>query len=471
MPLDTSPSPPPSYFDKIPLELIQLIVDFVREQDKVFHESWIKRAKPAVRCLPMWEQNGRLNEEWRQADKEARTVPLEGKWSCWLGRGMAALSLVNKELRGLTFVSLCETVTLKQLAKPFFLGSIAQRPDIVAAVRELDLRDETVDHYIAAAPSLSLLPVTRIVLDHRTDPLIYPDGFVEVTTSDLATPAVETFREFARTINSFEAQDLAVDQLECLFGILDLAALRKLNINYPSNWDKDPRARPYSYTVNPSWRRSFSFPSLQTLSISATDCPEPLHDFVATLAPNVRSFTAGRLDAYHQVDISSLASLRHLSLHALGAFNLVLPPASSLVTLTLDWSTYADDDVYESLPSPTDLPDSLRLVTLLLLHTTFPADDIARYRADCLQHGIQLRVAWTPDLWNLGPVLSEDGYDRPAHLLPYTWQESGVAAARDALDWARRTLDRAEEVEDHRTVHEVVQALMRVRERQAISLQ
>ncbi|GAA5894591.1 hypothetical protein JCM6882_004857 [Rhodosporidiobolus microsporus] len=502
MPLDTSPSPPPSYFDKIPLELIQLIVGYVREQDKVFLKSGVRRAKPAVRYPPKWNEDGDLTDAWRQADKEARTVPLEGKWSCWLGRGMAALSLVNKQLRGLTFVSLCETVTLKQLAKPFFLGSIAQRREIVAVMRHLDLRDDNVDYYVLGAPFLSRVPVNRITLDNRTEPLIDADGFGEAATSDMATSAMAVLRDFARTINSFEAHDLDVDELEYLLGSLELSVLRELKITYPGKSSRavtepfsfeeanpsilqafrqmsrletltieDEGALADNYAVDPSWIGSVSLPSLRSLTISGHESPQPLLDLTTAMAPNLRSIIVDEVQSWCSVEAPSIPSLRHLTVRSQGRPDLSLPPVSSLVTLTIHTSlSEIDEDPLVKLFPPAAFPTTLRLVTVHLYTTVFPVDEVAQFRAACSVRGIRVHAHWRPDLYTLRSALSEEGYDEPEEA-SYSWQPVAVAAALDALDWARRTIEHAAEVEDDRTVHEVVQALLRVRERQAISLQ
>ncbi|GAA5823142.1 hypothetical protein JCM11251_007499 [Rhodosporidiobolus azoricus] len=385
--------------------------------------------------------------------------------------------------------------------KPIFHTELLKRPEVVSSIHRLNLKGYHDDIILRALRISPLLPITHVTFDRCTSPLTVPDRN--------PIPEVD---QLLQNVRSFSAHGLAVDELEHFFRLIDCSAMRELEFLYPawrtSNVGLAPsqlftfeQAHPKiiaafrqmssletltigdngsglehldrTYNVHSSWLESFSLPALRTLSVWANYGPDSLVELIAAIAPNLQLLTVRGLDTFGDVRIPPLPSLRDLVVHIEDSeVCLQIPPDSSLVTLTINASPIDVDDWLHTLRYPSTFPSSLRLITLSLKVTIHPQHALAKYRSECLAQGVSLRIEWSPDLYTFGSILSEDGYGArdPAHDSS-AYLPSALDAARDTMAWASRTLERAATLEDERTMHEIIQALMRVRERQAIELQ
>ncbi|GAA5823188.1 hypothetical protein JCM11251_007516 [Rhodosporidiobolus azoricus] len=471
-------------FDKLPQELLQLIVESVRRQDEVFLKSGIGRTKPLHRLEPEYDP---------LADAEARREHDE-RWQTWnkAKKGAQAVRPLLKENgaagSGEELRRSPSPSHSSKLRAPFE-DNLALHPEILAAIDHLDFSSSSPDRILPVAPYLHLLPVTRLTFDRHMITL----------GSRIGLP---------RKIRCYTLKDLSVDDLERFFDLVDLTALTQLDLTLPDdelyNYARagvEPftfeHARPRvleafrkmdsletlrieddgafseDYSIHPSWLGSFTFPALQSLTIVGHENTERLLRLALAFAPRVQSLTVEDVELWCDSHVPALPSLRHLTIHHFAGDDLYLhfPPASSLVTLTIHTCHSHAEIWLHNLPVPSTLPSTLRLITLHLETTTPPDEIFTEYRSKCLVRGTLFQVVWRPDLDYFGEMLSRDGYDNPENRFYSEDVLIASDAARDTMEWARRELDRALEVDDDRTAHEIVQALLRLRERQAIALQ
>ncbi|GAA5898441.1 hypothetical protein JCM6882_007776 [Rhodosporidiobolus microsporus] len=480
---------PPSSFDKLPLELVQRVVELVRQQDKAFE------AQTDIERAPFRAQAG------QDEDEATATKVLDGKWSCWLGRGTVALSLVDKQFRSLTFPSLCEVVTLKQLATPFFRYRLSRRPDVVAAIRSVDLRGVCLDRYTHVGPLLPLLSAPRLILDTASRSLLNFDHPEFSGDADEVEEAVTSFRDFVQTANAVETHDLGNLSATMMLRRFDLANLRELKITSSPSPPGGPPAASFNFGVNTpglrdaferminletleiaakdvfapgwnapsSWAHGLSLPSVTTLTLAAGDAAGALLAFVPSFTPNLRHLTFTHSDSY-DLKTPAMPSLRHFNLFiapCIGSVDVSFHPSSSLTTLTVGATDMEFISCQLLLPVPDKLPTSLRMIFFELVSAHVP-DDVEVYRAACAARGVTFRLVWTPDLYPLGNVLTEGGY---AGTSVAVFDHIATTSAREALEWAAQRLEHAERTGDTRTLHEIIQATTRLRERQAIELQ
>ncbi|GAA5893671.1 hypothetical protein JCM6882_007874 [Rhodosporidiobolus microsporus] len=485
---DDAPAARSSPFDKLPLELLKRIVELVKEQDLAFAASGLERACP--------------NHGTRVGSRTYKTTPLEGEWSSWCGRGMAALSLVNKLFRGLTFSLLCETVTLKRLASPFFRFKLVHRPEVVASIRTLDARIAPKGAWLTAAPLFPRLSLVHLIVAESGLAVVPPDAFAAAVSDDPseASWVQQAFQDVLHQVVSVETHDVSVDQLETLMRQLDLPNIRELRILYPDRpaeedsfsfkeanlrlvplfqqlvkletfklhdegtWEDD-------FVVNSSWM-NLLLPSLSSATIQARRRCASLCELFKGAAPELRTLRIVGFDPVagnEPFALPDMPSLRHFTIGFVRAATFTLPPATPLVSLAVDVSetTIGCRSVFPALEA---LPSSLRLITLTVDSATLPADADS-FRADCVSRGIAFRLFWSPSTDLMRRAVPEDGFGR---LFRGDWDRlrpASLAAAHETLEWAKGRLEWCERFGDDRTAQEIINSLTRVRERQAIELQ
>ncbi|GAA5898445.1 hypothetical protein JCM6882_007777 [Rhodosporidiobolus microsporus] len=495
MTASTAHDAPFSLFDDLPVELLKRLVDLVHDQDAVFNADSIGRADPT-------DMTG-----WRE-DSTATDVQ-GGRWSCWLGRGVASLSLVNRQLRVLALPKLVETTTLKQLARAQAEAEVPTVRKLLTHVRHLDLRDNSVPHHVLASPVLPLLSVNRITVNDRSVALLDPTALNSTTNPQAGESAASALQALALNVAFVEVQNLGATKLQTVLRRLNLPSLRKLTVNTSPESDLPlgDNASPFTltetnpphdespllfkemssleslaladwatrivdraYRVSGPWVHEVHLEALKTLKFRAGFATTAQLAFIPSLAPN--------LETLHLADVfvseaspPSLPSLRvfHVSTgDDVPSLKITFPKPSSIHTLIVEAKPCEATKCRDHLPSPEQLPPALRLVIFRFCTVCTP-DDADSYRSDCLARGVVFRLECTPDVNGVGVALQENGYDEGAS--PPLWEDEAVSAAHDSLSWAARRLDHARSIGDHRTVHEIVQATMRLRERQAIEMQ
>ncbi|GAA5823221.1 hypothetical protein JCM11251_007528 [Rhodosporidiobolus azoricus] len=496
-----SPSAP-SAFDKLPLELIKHIVEVVHVQDVSFKDLGIGRADYRHHKRPELAPNAdrearRLYEDnlitWERLSQESRTNPLSGRWSCWLGRGTAALSLVNKQLRSLTREYVFETATVRQLAE---FSLLEKGTEIRRLVKHLFLRKGDSAQYSSVARLHPQFPITRLTICRQSLPFMFPDIYDGMTVTDEGGRTAKGLLKLIGRVSSVEMRTVTAEEVEGLMEHLDLPSIRELKIIHPVfdvdeppfRWSRpNPRLLQFfqrlssleqlviedsevtsagrHYEIAETWLTDLSIPSLHTLTLNVGCAAAQLAELAVALAPNIRALHFTDDLDYRPTKVPKIPSLRHFSFTTREEGFVALSNESELVSLAIEDSDLSAIDCCYALPPPHSFPSTLRRITRHA-RTALPPQDVDFYRAGCAARGVEFRFFWTPDTCSMAPgsVDEEDEEDDEQS----SFDPLGTEVARDTIKWAGEALQRAEEIGDQRTVHELVQALMRVRERQAI---
>ncbi|EGU12046.1 Cell wall surface anchor family protein [Rhodotorula toruloides ATCC 204091] len=145
------PAPPsrPSHFDRLPTELLKHIVFMVAVQDKEFRRAGVRRSstRPLTKTIL-------YNDVDESEVEQVRAEP--GTFSWWYGRGVHALSLLNKRLRELCLPLLLPIAKPAHFGSPFFIfGRVPQA--ILDGIQRIDLRDSSESDFVATAAALPKL--------------------------------------------------------------------------------------------------------------------------------------------------------------------------------------------------------------------------------------------------------------------------------------------------------------------------
>ncbi|GAA6029154.1 hypothetical protein JCM8097_001626 [Rhodosporidiobolus ruineniae] len=483
---DSTPSPSASYFDRLPLELVKVVVGMVHAQDQAFKDSGIGRAEP--------------EDEKRREEVNI----LKGRYSPRYGRGIAALACTSKLLRELCFPLVVETVTIKQLAAPYFRFKLAQRPAVCASIKHLEFDSATLAEVVDGASVLHLLHEAKRLsfagaCRELLSVLLQPTGGQMGGEHGVYTLAADALLDLAsRAVDvSFETHDIFVGLVEVVLGSVDPAALRRLALK-PENtrvfsFDSadapmlhalqrldqletldivDRAANGLDYTVHPSWRDGLRLHSLRSLSLLVGNAANELLPVVQHAAPNLRRLELAGILKSDPLNLD-FPHLRHLTIAADG-WNLDIASnflSSPLVSLHFNLAAMVEFDCddffgYHFLPNyEPAFPPTVRTVSCTIL-SPIPPRDVVEFTDKFAARGIDFRCRWVPDTYLMTPELVEEPYPHMYTSSTY-WRE----AAGEALDWARDRLRWADETGDDRSADELVMAVMRVRERQVIEMQ
>ncbi|GAA5974951.1 hypothetical protein JCM11641_006775 [Rhodosporidiobolus odoratus] len=491
--LSTTPPSPTrsasSLFSRLPLELLQHILTLVRDQDIAFRESGRKRASAC----------------YEDDDEHELTDVREGRWSCWMGRGLAAMAGVSKPFRKLAFPMLLETVTVKQLAVATFRFNLFDYPTVRAAIHHLHFPYPNRRNLCAAAPFLRLLPnLAQITLcdpDDLLELLDEPPPFERVSKarrdeydSNVLTKAA--IMNMFRRVSSVCLVDHDLQQLEnVLTHKVNPGLITHLSLSGSSSAFSLAHYQPTIHSallcltsltslelldftavphIDDGWLGAELFPSVTRLTILAEQ-PNAIAPFIQKNAPSVEHLHLRNMGEASSNKEYPLRKLRHLSIT--GSCDFFSPAFSSSPLLSFMLTAIGHEPLYnntehlpEILPSIRKFPPSLR--TLIVRETsTCIAPDLAEYRAACASRSIALHYTWTPDTYSMGPELAHVDYDHFGTYSNDAFTVNAAAGARSTLEWALRRLEHAERMADERTVHEVVQSTFRLREMHVLEKQ
>ncbi|BGP40966.1 hypothetical protein JCM10449v2_004931 [Rhodotorula kratochvilovae] len=236
-PSSSAPPPPRASLALLPLELVKQIVAEVNEQDNErLSFTRAAHAEPSAygpRRAPPHEQDLRP----APVDTGVRAV-----WSYWYGRGISALSYVNKQLRAFALPHLVEEMSIKQTTKPFALDELHRSP-LARLIRKLDFRDD------ADEPSLLSAAAVIRALDHADElNLGFEYGLLlqpKVATAGAAAAQSilvrQAFASLAPRLKALEIETLDWDDAVNLVKLLSSpSALRILQVdNYKSPFEDD----------------------------------------------------------------------------------------------------------------------------------------------------------------------------------------------------------------------------------------
>ncbi|GAA5889141.1 hypothetical protein JCM6882_009752 [Rhodosporidiobolus microsporus] len=500
--------PPPSFFGKLPVELLKHIVAVVREQDEEFWKLGVQTTGPP-----------RYDTDVEFVDEHGEEVePSKGMWGPWYGYQLSALSLCNKQLRVLCMPYLFETTTASQLNEPAF--TVGKIDDTVCRhVRHLDIVDNPSDElrddaFFAIASALMRLPrLERLTLSGNRLPFFVENPELEDETLESglfrsyaerrrAQTEVkrrnltrEAFGELASRITSLRLRHAEASHL---FGVLkhlaSPASLRGLRVNTNSSFFAQTSA---------SFEEAFGRLALEELEIRVPGWGLSFHSSWSDVRlPTVTSFTfqippTAVNDAIKFIN-SAMPALQKLHLEQMEG-HLDPPPSPAdppiaLLQLThLTISGPPDVTAFLSLFSASPLqrvtfllsqPNTyigLFLRSILPLESLSPSvrhlhlevcgqnrpSDLDTYRSSLTRRGITATILWTPS--SIFCLHEGDPADEPAADAGQEEADARQEAAiTETLDWAKRRLEWLSAVGDRKGVDELAETLEWVRERQLI---
>ncbi|GAA6043953.1 hypothetical protein JCM8097_004886 [Rhodosporidiobolus ruineniae] len=445
-------SPSSSYFDRLPLELVKVIVGMVHAQDQAFRDS-------DFRAAPVYEPGVDV---------------LAGEWSSRYGRGVAALSGTSKRLRELARPLLLETVTVRQLAKPAFRFALVNDATVSRSIKRVALGAVDRQDMINGASVLARLPnVERFDFNSNTgdfiDLVAAADGSTRAESEDAVAQAATTAMLLLQDDDTSNLRRLTLSTISG-FSLRYPHDHLRLALNDHSQLEYlhliDPHARSSRYSMHDSWRQ-LHLPSLRSLRLYAAGAVDEFIGFAHAVAPNLQRLQLDEVDSpVHLQPFPAFPRLTHLAISG-GEFARPLVEhfsSAPVVSLTLAVESVTEDTCKYLLCDPDNLPASLRTF-FCHLTLTDQAPDVEEYRARVVDRGINFHYSWTPNLYMMGPALAENGY--PDH----GGDSTSRSAAYDTLRWAKEQLDWAAITGDKRFGDEIVMALQKVRERQVIQTQ
>ncbi|GAA5889137.1 hypothetical protein JCM6882_009751 [Rhodosporidiobolus microsporus] len=495
--------PPPSFFGKLPVELLKHIVAVVREQDKAFWNMRVEIVGPPV-----------FDPEDKYFTEDEDAEPSKGRWGAWYGYGLSALSLCNKQLRALCMPYLFETTTSRKVNDPAFTVGIIDE-SVCRHVRHLELDGTTTDDALfAVASALMRLPrLERLTLSAALpffikDPSPVADIFVpnhhapyeEQERLNAALKrrklAREAFGRLAGRITSLNVRNMKTQQvLDVLDNFASPASLRVLKVECTDSFfaracspfqdviapfslhDLDISCHAWSLSVDPSWT-SLRLPTVTSFTLQIADAAIAALELVNSATPALRRLhlrqTYGQLHPLPTPsDVSlTLPHLTHLTITGRANASALVPlfSASPLRSVALILSADSFDVLaVRNLAPLQHIPASVRHLHLAFQSRNRPSDFEA-YRSAFTARGASSTIVLTPSnglqreqAQPVGAPASTDS--SPEGHADDVRQKAAIA---ETLDYARRRLEWMWAIGDREGIDELAQALDWVRERQYI---
>ncbi|GAA5894512.1 hypothetical protein JCM6882_004839 [Rhodosporidiobolus microsporus] len=474
-----SPPPSPSSLDKLPVELLKRIVELVHEQDKAFGSTSVQRA----------DWHARTDDEDEDVDEELGEDVAKGRWAFAYGRGVQALSRVNKRLRDLALPYLFETTTLDKLAEPFFRYDILNTP-LCKLIKRVEMGRPQEQEVFDVAWALPLLPnLTRFALESHSDgfPISWNGAtgrFIDLHAAEMGRTA---FRKVVPAVTALRLSWQGIRGLRATLSAMG-SSLKSLEIEEDSSLLTAPATdlvavlrqfdlealsieTPPPTGLDDSWRALTPYPSLSSLSISVGSLGHDLLSFIEQLAPNLTRLTLTRISnssSFANLEPSAaLTKLAHLRLEGHYSFTRLTRFFSStpLRTLTLRYNSQTDRSLQKILPSFDLFPSSLRVLRCEIFSRSRPRDE-EQIRTTLAERGISFEVAWTPSK----DILTPDS--RGASLSSATTLEQEQRRAiKEDCKWASRQADWLLARGDKAGMQELAEAVRRVREKRILEQQ
>ncbi|KAL7342669.1 cell wall surface anchor family protein [Rhodotorula toruloides] len=410
-----APPPSPSHFDRLPTELLKHIVVLVHQQDKVFGKGGVRRSST------------RPDPEDVLYTGEAR-APEPGAFSWWYGRGVHALSLLNKRLRELCLPVLLPTAKPAHFVSAFFIfGRVPQA--ILDGIQRIDLRTSNESDFVATAAALSKLKnvdTLELFVDDRLP--LHPQYHYSEGVSDVGEPARALAKEaFGRTSSQISSlvlhepgyrafEDTIIplfartDSLRCLkfrdFGQalfntardVPAASLRKIARDYASLTHLDLSGADSIYfghlTRNAPWTDAGQFSSLRTFQANATTFS--VFTFIERAMPKLEVLKIEFTQSYSSLDqldgTWTLPSLKRLQIIGPSKMTAVLAhlhlPALGLLKIALVRAENQEIDCSRLFTADTLLPQHVDMH--FAVDTSLRVKNAEAVDAWCERHGIRL---------------------------------------------------------------------------------
>ncbi|GAA5894508.1 hypothetical protein JCM6882_004838 [Rhodosporidiobolus microsporus] len=486
---DDVSSPPPSPFDKLPVELLKRLVELVKAQDERFNTSDLKPKQ-----VSLSQTSYRATHYGADEDVAEKTL------SAWYGRGVDALSRTNQSLRAQTLPLLFETVKGSQLDKSTFRYFVSGYPS-ARYIRTVDLRNASEGDVVALSLSLHHLPeldtlratsspLSRIVSCHR-HPNAGPSrpgqsGEDRGNMHKLARRALLAHRgrftalelegEYAHILSLLEdfADPATLRRLsiQCRGLFLSLVkgsfgeALSRFNLEQLSLMPQEVHGWTGPALAASEWIDTTVLPSITSLIFYlGSPVPSPL-ECIARLAPNLVRLDLrqgeGPFDDPPEDEKLSFPHLQHLSLPSLCLTDSLLKVFRHSPLLSISLTIHSNElDCVDMLPLDTPLPPTLRSL-YIDYHAATPPTDRTSYAEALAARNIAFSFSWTPEPWPLEEDIPAD-------------EEIGTSLKKQVIEqtieWAREYAEGLALAEDEPGLNRLGEALTRVKELQVLAKQ
>ncbi|BGP08900.1 hypothetical protein JCM10049v2_004751 [Rhodotorula toruloides] len=412
----SAPPPSPSQFDRLPTELLKHIVVLVHQQDKVFGQGGVRRSSTRPKPVLYEEEDVLYTGEAR--------APEPGAFSWWYGRGVHALSLLNKRLRELCLPFLLPTAKPAHFGSAFFtFGRVPQA--ILDGIQRIDLRTLNESDFVASAAALSKLKnvdALELFVDDRL-PLhpryhyseevsaageparaLAKEAFIrassQISSLVLCGPSYRGFEDtvillFARTdsLRRLEFRDFGRALFMTAHDV-PAASLRKIARDYTSLTHLDLSGADRIYfsdlTRNAPWTDAEQFLSLRTFKAKATAFS--VFTFIQTAMPKLEVLKIEFTESYTRRDLETLPSLKRLQIIGPSKMTAVLAhlhlPALRLLKIALVRAENQEIDCSRLFSADTLLPQDS--VMHFAVETSLRIKNAEAVDAWCERHGIRL---------------------------------------------------------------------------------
>ncbi|GAA5847502.1 hypothetical protein JCM9279_000515 [Rhodotorula babjevae] len=450
--------------DKLPDELLKLIIDYVEAAD----QSW--RDLKLAQALP-----------------EQRVDVAKGQWSSWYGRGVFALAHVDKRWNALARPILFKSINLYRIGSEFFQLHILAEP-LGQHVQHLclDVVSTAAVPHLALAGALRKLPcLTSITLSHGVLRRLTGDARL----SSLAREVEARLWTALGTAITVELQPDSLAELENVAQRIHTTRLRSLTVDLSlftgASGERSPpetvqllaglRSLSISNVKGPhtlTWLASTVLPRLRTLSVHAAWPLEQSLRLAADLAPNIAKLSVSVIGSSRVASFPEALDLPSPSFSRLRLLNLDGPSTfpTGLLFLSLcklealrvklvQGTDYGDEFLCVTSPFPSRFPVALReiLVESPAGARVFGLD---AFETACGQHDVSLVAGEY-----FTPAPCRRASERP--IWP-PLEPGQVDLVEETLSWAMERTRWLEELEDGPGMQEMAEAVERLRERRAI---
>ncbi|GAA5823208.1 hypothetical protein JCM11251_007524 [Rhodosporidiobolus azoricus] len=489
---DISPAPlQPSTLNSLPVELLKRIVELVREQDESFKSCNFPSA------LQDYEERDSEDED---VDEEDLPDVSNGRWPSFYGRGILALSSMNKRLREMTLPYLFKTASIEKLRKPFFRYGILNTP-LCKLITCLNSFEPPESDFLDVAWALPLLPnLTAFTFRYTSSgfPITWNSpnlpghsstemarqafekafgGLMELSLRNFSghtpntgptTSALQLAPSTLRVLNLEDYYSVLSHEATELVAALGRFALESLIIDIQ-----------VPFQIHESWRSLSPMHSLCYLKIAVGSLGLELLSFVERIAPNLINLTLTRVSnstTFNNLEPSTtLTKLAHLRVEGHFSFVRLIRffSLTPLRTLTIGFNGQCDRYLQKILPPFELFPPSLRRLRCEITSRSRPRDEEST-RTSLAAKGISLEVAWTPsdDVFQTKREWREWRADGNASLpAATTLEQEQRRAIREDCKWAGRQADSLFAKGDKWGMQELAEAMRRIREKRILEQQ
>ncbi|GAA5856462.1 hypothetical protein JCM9279_003537 [Rhodotorula babjevae] len=466
----------------LPDELAKFVAEMVQQDD----ERWYKLG--FVRGVDSSSQQSSHSASEGSEDGEDGVNVVCGRWSTWYGRGLFALSLVNKQVRAVVAPLFYENVHWRQLDTAHFRLHVLGEP-LGQLVRHVDLQiHQTVVSCVALACALQKLPhISSLSINGGPSDFCDPHS-----RTDYAPLLTSRFEQTLGSITALEVRQSGAAKLGTILKHVDGRRLERLelHLSWVPGTGREAIMAKFEHLVGlrtlvihgfGGYTSRTSLPSLRNVKIRGLTSFKNCLKFVLAVAPNVETLVIESNRRYRAASkrphkpVGVFQHLRRLSLSGSSRFpqRFLAQDHPRLESMVCDLSSMGPGTIDVKPPPSSTLPSNLRRLVLrvdpLAVVPSLP-DLASACTASAVDFSLERRTSATMRAEPFEPMSAPapfDGAGSAPPLVPSTRPGQG-AAVRDTLEWATRRAAWLEALDDGPGLQELAEATIRLRERQRI---